>query len=370
MSAGRQEHLLARVAWARLTEPGDLEAGRLLAEVGPEQAWRRVLAGEGPPRWRSRLPDVVPERDLEVTARLGARVVVPGDDEWPACLDDLGPGAPACLWVRGERPLHQLVGTAVSVVGCRACSSYGEYVTGRISADCAVRGVTVVSGGAYGIDACAHRGALSVEGATVAVLACGIDRLYPRGNERLLRAAADAGAVVSELPPGSAPTRWRFLERNRLIAALSPVTVVVEAAWRSGALSTARRAVDLGRQVAAVPGPVTSASSAGCHALLREGAVCVTDAAEVLELVGPVSDCGPEAARTDARVMPHDGLDPVGLRVFDALAVHRGVPPESLARAAGLDTPTVRAVLARMELSGHARREDGLWRRARPGSSR
>ncbi|MFN8077008.1 MAG: DNA-processing protein DprA [Kineosporiaceae bacterium] len=360
------EQRLARLAWARLVEPGDAEAAAFLAQVGAEQAWHEVRAGAGPARWRARLADVVPERDLEVTHRLGARVLVPGDEEWPACLDDLGPAAPVCLWVRGPARVDELVARSVSVVGCRACSSYGEHVTTELGSGFALRGVAVVSGGAYGIDACAHRVALAAGGATLAVLACGVDRIYPRGNDSLLREVAARYALVSELPPGSAPTRWRFLERNRLIAALTPVTVVVEAAWRSGALSTARRAADLGRLVAAVPGPVTSATSAGPHALIRDGATCVTDVDEVLELVAPLSapaDPAPATGVRVARAMVHDGLDAAALRVFDALPLRRGVPAEALARTSGLDTSTVRALLARLELSGHAGYEGGLWRR-------
>jgi DNA processing protein len=226
--------------------------------------------------------------------------------------------------------------------------------------------VIVVSGAAYGIDACAHRGALSAGGATVAVLACGVDRPYPRGNEELIERIAAEGAVVSEVPPGSSPTRWRFVTRNRLIAALSGVTVVVEAGWRSGASITAREAGDLGREVAAVPGPVTSATSAGCHRLLREGAVCVTDVGEVLELLGPIraDSVDTDGTRPPVAAAVHDGLDPLDLRVLDALPLRAAVDVARLGPTAGVDRGTLSAALARLELRGLALRVGSAWRRA------
>ena len=183
---------------------------------------------------------------------------------------------------------------AVAVVGARACTVYGEHVAGDLAAGLGDRGWTVVSGGAYGIDAAAHRGSLAVDAPTVAVLACGVDVAYPAAHDGLLRSVRAMGVVVSELPPGARPTRRRFLDRNRVIAALGRGTVVVEAALRSGALNTAGHADELSRTVMAVPGPVTSAASAGCHELLRaRGAALVTDAADVLDLVGRPGDRRP-----------------------------------------------------------------------------
>src|SRR4051794_13194912 len=323
----------ARAAWSRLTEPGDRTAHRLLARMGPGPALRALF--EAPARlappvgggarsaaagWQVRLSSLDPRRDLATADRFGGRLVVPGDQEWPPWLDQLGERVPIALWVRGPVGLVDACTRSVALVGSRASSGYGEHVTGELAAGCADRRLSVVSGAAYGIDACAHRGALAVQGPTVAVLAGGIDRPYPRGNETLIERIAADGALLSEIPPGSAPTRWRFVQRNRLIAALSPATVVVEAAWRSGALITAREAVELGRPVAAVPGPVTSAASAGCHRLLREGAVCVTDAAEVAELIDPFGAVVDQPSAPDRE---YDGLDPVDLRVLDALPVRR-----------------------------------------------
>src|SRR5690606_18729050 len=242
-------------------------------------------------RWAPRLDGLDPRRELRVLERLGGELLVPGDAGWPVGLDDLGPVRPLALWVRGNRDLAALAERSVAVVGARACTDYGRHVTGEIAAGLAARGFTVVSGGAYGIDAAAHRAAVVSGGPTVAFLAGGVDRFYPAGNTELLReVVGSGGAVVSEVPPGSVPSRVRFLLRNRLIAAVAGATVVVEAAWRSGSLSTAVRAAELSRPVGAVPGPVTSMASAGCHRLLRDGAaVCVTDADEVAELAGVLS---------------------------------------------------------------------------------
>ncbi len=168
---------------------------------------------------------------------VGAQLVVPGDANWPVSLDDLGPHAPNALWVRGHADLL-VREPRVSMVGARAASSYGEHVAAELSGDLAARGAVVVSGGAYGIDGAVHRAALGVGGATVAFLAGGVDRAYPMGHQRLLQQIAVEGAVVSEPPCGAAPTKWRFLARNRLIAALGQATVVVEAGWRSGSLNS------------------------------------------------------------------------------------------------------------------------------------
>ncbi|WP_251150658.1 DNA-processing protein DprA [Cellulosimicrobium sp. Marseille-Q4280] len=318
-------------------------------------------------RWAPRLDGMDPRRELHVLARLGGALVVPGDPGWPTGVDDLGAAAPLCLWARGVPDLATLSRRSVAVVGARACTDYGRYVTGDVATGLADRGFTVVSGGAYGIDAAAHRGALAVGGPTVAFLAGGVDRFYPAGNVELLRAVVDSGgSVVSEVPPGSVPSRVRFLMRNRLIAAFATATVVVEAAWRSGSLSTAARAAELSRPVGVVPGPVTSVASSGCHRLLRDGAaVCVTDADEVAELAGALGqDAAPSGPRSDqARDAPHDGLDPVETRAWEALPLRSGRPVESVARAAGLAVPETIAALGRLELTGLADRVPGGWRR-------
>src|SRR5215468_6943098 len=230
-------------------------------------------------RWAGRLGEAPTESDLDGWRRAGIRLVCPGDPEWPSQLAVLGDASPWGLWVRGSGDLRYGCLRSVSVVGTRAATAYGSHVCTEMAATLAERGWTVVSGGAFGIDGCAHRGAIRAGGVTIAVLACGVDRDYPPGHYGLFRDIRVGGATVSEWPPGRMPTRPGFLVRNRVIAALSRGTVVVEAARRSGALNTARHARDQGRPLMAVPGPVTSTQSAGCHEAIREwGAVCVTGA--------------------------------------------------------------------------------------------
>jgi DNA processing protein len=356
-----------RIATGHLTAGPELEQEitGLLADNGAETGWAGMAAALK--RWAPRVPDLAPERDLATMARLGGRLIVPSDDLWPAQLADLGIQEPICLWWRGLEQQLPAAAQCVALVGSRDSTSYGASVTGDLSYSLAQRGFTVVSGGAYGIDAHAHRAALAGgSGAvpTIAVMAGGVDRFYPSGNEDLLRAVCNQGALIAEVPPGSAPTRYRFLQRNRLIAALSAVTVVVEARWRSGALNTAHHAETLGRAVGAVPGSVHSANSAGCHRLLRDGgAVCVTDAAEIAELASP---SGEDLAETRAgRAADHDGLTLEDLILLDALPLRSTSSVDKLCAVAGLSQESVRAGLGRLGLLGLAASERGGWKRAK-----
>lgn len=358
-SEPEDEERVARAAWSRLAEPNDGAAQELVATAGAVAALAKVRSGQGELRWQSRLPDLDPVRDLATVAGLGGRVLIPGDPEWPVGLDALGPEAPFCLWVRGPLSLSRATARAAAIVGSRAATPYGERVATDLADGCANRGVTVVSGAAYGIDGAAHKGALAAGGPTIAVLACGVERAYPRGHDQLIDRILQDGAVVSEAPPDSSPTRWRFIERNRLIAALSRVTVVVEAAYRSGALGTASRADKLSLPVAAVPGPVTSPASFGCHRLLRGGAICVTRAEELVELCGPIGEF--VADELPIPVAVHDGLEPRELRVFDALPLRRPAGLPALMKAAGLDPDSVLAALGRLQLRGLAVRTPTGW---------
>ncbi|MFB9378127.1 DNA-processing protein DprA [Kineococcus gynurae] len=361
---------LARAAWSRLAEPGDAAAAALVAEVGASTALHGVLDGRGPQRWRSRLEVTDPEADLAAHERLGGRLLVPGDEEWPDGLQDLTPEVgdassamtrPFCLWVRGPLPVAETLRRSVSLVGTRAPTAYGSHVAAELGAGLSERGRAVVSGGAFGVDATVHRAALAVGGATVAVLACGVDRAYPAANSALLARLAEEGLVLGEAPPGTSPTRWRFLERNRIIAALSAGTVVVEAAWRSGALSTAERAERMSRVVGAVPGPVTSAASAGCHRLLRErGASLVTGTEDVLDLLGRVGEGAGPGREVERR--PFDGLRREELQVAESLPRRRAAGVERIAQDAGLDVDHVHAVLGRLELAGIAVRSGTGYR--------
>lgn len=367
--------VLARVAWSRLAEPGDPHAGATVAELGGEGAldWLRHAAGHpgnlGPAtraaitRWAPRLDDLNPERDLAEFERIGGHVLIPGDDTWPNQLADLGSEQPHILWVRGNSAL--LTQQSIGVVGSRSATRYGEAVTGELGFGLSDAGKVVISGGAYGIDAAAHRSALLPDhgAGTVAVLAGGVDRPYPAGNAVLLEAVAAQGALVSEMAPGSAPTRHRFLARNRVIAALARAVVVVEAAHRSGALSTAHHAARLLRPLGAVPGPVTSVSSAGCHRLLRDGlAVCVTGVNDVLELASPAG-LGIASTTPEVHAGLLDGLDPLAARVLDALPVRAAAEVSALVRACGLAPLEVLTGLGSLELAGRVRRAGARWAR-------
>ena len=296
----RRRDAYARAVWSCLVEPGDGVAGALIGALGPFEALRLAFASAGPAdtlssreldegrkRWRPRLVAEAISFALDVARGVGIHLITPEDAEWPRALDDLGAHAPVCLWVRGDAAVLARPGPTAAIVGARAATGYGEDIAAEFAEELAGRGITVVSGAAYGIDGAAHRGALAAGGTTVALLAGGVDRPYPVGHSDLIDRIARTGAVVGEVPCGTAPTKWRFLQRNRLIAALGTATVIVEAGRRSGSLNTAGHAADLGRPIGAVPGPVTSGSSAGCHRLLREyDARCVTTADEVAGLLG------------------------------------------------------------------------------------
>ena len=274
-------------------------------------------------RWAGRMGEAPAEPDLDAWRQAGIRLVCPGDPEWPSQLEVLGDARPWGLWVRGSGDLRYACLRSVSVVGTRSATAYGSHVCTEMAATLAERGWTVVSGGAFGIDGCAHRGAINAGGVTVAVFAGGVDRDYPPGHHGLFRDIREGGATVSEWPPGRMPTRPGFLVRNRVIAALSRGTVVVEAARRSGALNTARHARDQGRPLMAVPGPVTSMLSAGCHEIIRDwGAVCVTDAWDVIEVLSFPGDEPPGRAR--GPVLPRDALDPVTRQVLEAVPARPG----------------------------------------------
>ncbi|MEU4115841.1 DNA-processing protein DprA [Kitasatospora sp. NPDC028055] len=374
-SAAPEPERVARVLLNRLSEPGDAVVGRWLDELPAVDVVRAIREGAVPDHpgldaarlaaYQARLPGLDPVADLKRVRDVGGRFIIPGDTEWPSQLDDLGDGRPIGLWTTGTGSLRLLALRSVAVVGSRACTAYGAHVAGELAAQLAERGWVVVSGAAYGIDAAAHRGALAVGGMTVAVLACGVDVAYPKGNAELIRRIGEQGLLVSELPPGEHPTRFRFVLRNRVIAALTRGTVVVEAALRSGALSTARRARDLNRHTMGVAGPVTSELSAGVHALIRSGgATLVTDAAEVTELVGAIGD--DLAPQSSGPVLPRDLLEPPVARVLEAVpATAEGAPVERLARQSGLPPDEVLQRLYELASLGFVERHGAHWRAVR-----
>lgn len=386
------DEIFARALLGSVAEPGDGLLGRAIDVIGAVGAASLLLdsaspvafvdaltseggsvdereARSGLERWSPRLELGAFARSLEQAARVGARLILPGDASWPLGVDELGVHAPLGLWVRGRE--HALDGSSasISLVGARAATGYGEHVTMEASAGLVDRGFTIVSGGAYGIDGMAHRSALASHGTTVAFLAGGVDRFYPMGHETLLSRIVDTGAVVSELPCGAAPTKWRFLQRNRLIAAASEGTVVLEAGFRSGSLNTAGHAAALGRPLGAVPGPVTSPASAGCHRLLREyDAVCVTDAEQMAELVGGARRRADHGDVTPGRA-PADREDlgtstsPETVRVLDALSTRSPRELADVARRCGLTPSAVMGVLGGLEAIGRAKRHPHGWLR-------
>lgn len=441
-----------RADLSRMVEPGDILAGVAIAELGVARLHHLLVSGEpatlrelervslaaedsglgtrqrrltdGLARWGTRLGQTGGARDVQRMAALGGGILIPEDPEWPAAIDDLGRAAPIALWYRGasvasgaargqvgsSRSAELSTATApdlpaapqlpeyhrsVAIVGSREISDYGRRVAAEFAEELSLNGISVISGGAYGVDAMAHRAALRAAATpTYAVLAGGLDRWYPAGNEPLLREISSQGLLLSEMPLGAAPTRHRFLQRNRLIAGLAAATVIVEARWRSGAQNTAHHALDLGRPVAVVPGSVHSPTSAGCHRLLKETpAVLVVDAADVVELVAaaadaspgggaeaapsrparsprpvveplPVSSAGPQSgsAAGSTRLL-YDALSEVDKRVFDALPLRQLSSPSKLSAVSGLPVPQLLSGLTRLERFGLARAVNNEWGR-------
>lgn len=296
-----QDERMARVALSMFAEPNDAATGRILAQVGGIETLRLVESDDPAPglaradtlMWRERLAArITPDLPDRVAETQGGEfgTLIPADEGWPAGLDDLddlGERAPYLLWTRGARSfLTTALSDRVTISGSRASTSYGEHVTGDLAMGMADEERIVVAGGAYGIEGAAHRAVLAAGGQTIAVLAGGLDRPYPAGHSDLLRQIGDVGLLISELPPGSAPTRHRFIARNRLMAALSGATVVPEAGVRSGSMATVLTARELGRGVGAVPGPVTSAASAGPNELIKQRfASLITQPSDVIALL-------------------------------------------------------------------------------------
>jgi len=359
----------ARMCLGATIEPGHSSVAEAVSEFGAGEVWAELVGqnAEGPLTSRARA--INPAELAGRAARSGQRFVIPGDEEWPTGLADLAgcepvnqlSGEPLGLWVSGGGHLGELAARAVAVVGSRASSAYGDNVAAELASDISEAGRAVLSGGAYGIDAAAHRGCLAGRTATIAVLACGLDQPYPTGHSSLFERIATTGVLVSELPPGEHPTRVRFLARNRLIAAISAGTVIVEAAARSGARNTVTWANALNRVVMAVPGPVTSATSVTPHRLIREAeAVLVTNAAEVLELLSPL---GRRVPRVAGESRPTDELAPEELRLFELVPGRGSTSAGELAVRAGLSMLTCLALLGRLGDAGFVVQDEaGRWR--------
>lgn len=371
----------ARAAWTGIAEPGDRSAGLLVGALGARAALQALIdrspsseiaqridpdahaeqanltqeLDDALARWRPRTKSALAVRALQIAAQMGARLCVPGDKEWPVGVEDLGLHTPLALWWRGRSDSMMSMNHSIALVGARAATGYGEHVAMEASAGLVDRGLSIISGGAYGIDGMVHRAALASGGVTVAFLAGGVDRFYPSGHEALLGHIVETGAVVSELPCGAAPTKWRFLQRNRLIATASQATVVLEAGRRSGSLNTAGHAAASGRPLGAVPGPVTSPASAGCHRLLQEfGAQCVTNAAEMATLIAHDARVGTGVPRGGAADAAAGAVEPSAeqRRVLDALSTRSARGVEDIAMRSGLGVGAVIAALGGFEAEG------------------
>ncbi len=361
----------ARMLLSQWCEAGDRALGQRLSQRGAVTVVEEILAGSSPlPSSTGASGRVLGRMSSDeaigrwvdpatsAAQRLGARYLIPGDSEWPTQLDDLRESAPVGLWVAGAGNLRLLALRSISVVGARSATSYGESVARELAAHLAESGWLTVSGGAFGIDAAAHRGAMLAGGSTACVLAGGVDVPYPRSHADLIARIRESGALVSESPLGGAAMRHRFLSRNRIIAALSRGTVLVEAAVRSGGRSTVREARQLNRVVMAFPGPVTSPMSAGCHAVIRdEGVHLVTSPREVVSLVegclAPVDAGAPSVT---------DGLGWRERRILDAVPVRSPAPLASIARLAGVGLTEAMAALGMLDALGLVQRAGEGWR--------
>jgi len=373
---------LALMLLSSMVEPGDADLDDLIGEIGPIEAVKRLWEGDVTERLRRITGAMIActydpgDRAAQIAAATeacGARVLIPGDAEWPEQLRDLllvcdadepHVRPPRCLWVRGKLDLDALCRRSVAIVGSRAASEYGQHLADDFAADLTEAGWTVVSGGAFGIDRAAHLGAIARGGATVSVLASGVEMPYPKANGPMFDLIVDRGLLVSEWPPGSSAMKHRFLTRNRVIAALAAGTVVIEAAHRSGARNTARHAAELGRVLMFTPGPVTSSTSAGVHQLAREPweARLVTSAEEVIE---DLTGIGGLAVAPPPLRRPFDRLTEVEARLVESLPRGYVVETANLAAAAGVPTGTAAETLERLKKTGWVERIDDRWRLAR-----
>ena len=294
--------LVSAATISLVTEPGDRMAGALAKALGRQALLQLLIDGFDPhrvleeiykvnafdyladifgdvprtisdsrQRWIPRFSKQAVLNILQRSKQLDLSLLLAGDDFWPSGLDDLGEGAPALIFAQGNLKVLGRLASGVSVVGSRACTEYGAKVTAKLVSELAFHKRPTVSGGALGIDSHVHSQSLRNSLPTVAVMAGGLDRKYPSSNSNLFQVIARNGVLIAELCPGVAPSRWRFLQRNRLIAALTPTTVVIEAGIRSGSIRTANNAIELNRELFAVPGPLTSAASAGTNSLIAEG---------------------------------------------------------------------------------------------------
>jgi DNA processing protein len=358
----------ARMMLSCALDGGDLAVAELVHDLGAEGAWAKIIEGVLGEPAAERAAGISVDASERLARAAAARFVIPGDDEWPVGLDDLRHaesiqrrgGEPLGLWLRGPGHLAHLMERSVAIVGSRAATAYGNGIASDLAADLVEQGVMVLSGGAFGIDVAAHRGALAAGGPTVCVLANGVDVAYPPAHTSIFEALAKDHLLVSELPLGAHPTRVRFLARNRLIAAMARGTVVVEAALRSGARNTAGWALGCGRPLMAVPGSVYSRASTATHLMIRNGqAVLVTSAAEVLELISGAGQAMLPLAQGHSRAT--DALTETQLAVFEAIPARRRASVGDIAVAAGVSVPTCLGALTALESAGFVEGDGRGW---------
>ncbi|MDO4259628.1 MAG: DNA-processing protein DprA [Actinomycetaceae bacterium] len=375
------KELLTHAWWSAIAEPADLQIHALRLALGDDDAQQWILTDPPGPlptiltsrqphatwerawnRWHPRAIAANPESDLADLDLLGGHLLIPTSPNWPTGLDDLGPAAPTTLWVRGTPPVE----TSLAIVGARAATPQGTRTARDLAAGAAAHHIPVISGGAFGIDIAAHTGALDGGGTTTVILAGGLANPYPAAHSHIYEQILNSGgALISEVPPSWRPAKWRFLERNRLIAALAGATIVVEASHRSGALATARRAMDLGRDVGAVPGPLSSSASMGCHDLIRNGATLIRHSDDALELLGAIGETG-DPTLFGAPVEKDHGINALPAeqrRVWEALPARSVTTLDRLIRASGLGRSEVLGALGYLELRGLIRSDATGWAR-------
>jgi DNA processing protein len=358
------------LVWNNLVEPGDRVATSLRGNLGDRGALEKFLARDireisdlessdlssAYERWLPRYQPSIAADSIRLAAKYDMKLLLPSDELWPKSLNDLGSFAPMLLWYRGNPENFFRLEKALSIVGSRTCSNYGQRVTTDVVSSAVEQRATVVSGGALGIDSVAHRAALSQSGHTVAVMAGSLDNLYPSGNWELFEKIAHSGLLVSEMAPGSKPTRWRFLQRNRIIAALGSALVVTEAGWRSGSINTANHCAELGRRVFAIPGPITSPGSAGCNRLIRDN---------LAELLLDTNDLAGELGWEDSNLPSEEPLGSFERRALDFLT-HREQTAEQISAAAGLSRHEIALALGALQLLNLAERGlKGGWKRTK-----
>ncbi len=376
----------ASIAWSIMSEPGEGTAGLLVKTFGAASAlkmqldqveakhivaqlidraaiasdrasrWHELIV-DGQERWKSRLSYGSVLTAANTLRHLQGEFLTKFSKHWPAQLNDLSAGdfahAPHGLWLRGKSGTLPKLNRSLAVVGSRASTSYGEFVTADLIAGPVGRGYSIVSGGAFGIDALAHRATLALGGSTFAIMAGGIDRFYPSGNSQLFKEIMSNSAVISEVAPDSAPTKWRFLQRNRLIAALANAVLLVEAGYRSGAHNTAKHAMDLNRPIGAVPGPITSPASAGCHRLIHDHtAELISDTADLFDLLGEPMEW--------QNVAQLSGLGALEIRTLDAIGFG-SADIEQICTSAGLTKKEARIALGSLELDKLVVRTSDGW---------